>query len=82
MIPKLALEKAREGGWNPGRSYTESHWALVAMKAGFWQGLAKAIGHHANETKDFFGCDLARCFYDLVLFEKSTSDYWKELLTK
>lgn len=52
MIPKLAIEKAIEGGWHSGDTENASYWvkqaevfpAKITLDPAFWRGLGKALG--------------------------------------
>jgi hypothetical protein len=50
MIPKRAIEKAIEGGWQPTDNsrhndyYGSWNWQGIALDHSFWQALGKALG--------------------------------------
>lgn len=58
-IPKEAIEKAIEGGWNPVGSNALSVYEAVdplrpqeiALDPTFWQALGKNLGYDADSTK-------------------------------
>jgi hypothetical protein len=98
MIPKEAITKAKEGGWDPGRQYSPSNWQFVTTRIDFWQTLGKALGPFAKgkgrlhlaspkgvaiaDESLDWGRYTAHRFWDLVFQGKPTEKFWKELLTK
>ncbi len=83
MIPKQAIKKAIEGGWNPSyRERTDAHYTVLMPT--FWQALGKASGWQKSLT--FFAVDIpsweaqALRFHRLILTGGDLDAYWKEVL--
>lgn len=91
MIPKAAIEKAIEGGWNSPKSgsLADMIWETTALDPTFWQALGKSLGWPTGkepdvslfewETKGWSG--RAHQFFDLILTGQDTAAFWDELLT-
>lgn len=88
-IPREAIEKAIEGGWNPSGSATISmqeaierlRYEEIALDPTFWQALGKSLGWAGgNETAEMFAATQLHKFVDLILQGKSTEAFWQELL--
>lgn len=60
MIPKLAIEKAIEGGWNKPQFYVQDNqpehllWQVVVLDRTFWIALGKALGWNGVWEMNFF----------------------------
>lgn len=124
MIPKEAIEKAIEGGWqyrdntfirNPIKTLIERdriyvqgapkgdgwhggeamekladlNYYKIALDPTFWQSLGKVlewakVGDNPNARTTYFGnytwLGHAHCFYDVILSEGSTTEFWNYLL--
>jgi hypothetical protein len=89
MIPEQALEKAKEGGWDKSRGYIDTEFSeeAVALDKTFWIALGKAMGWTLksrawNSTHDAATWIVnAQHFYDLILTEQPTENFWAELLS-
>jgi hypothetical protein len=95
MIPKQAIEKAIEGGWNDkiGGHYEEiGFWQTIALDPTFWQALGKALGWNGLILELIPDADRGKIidpnewhghaldFYDLILTGGDTEAFWNELL--
>lgn len=91
MIPREAIQKAIQGGYGGRFDSPEtilashSQWQL-ALSAPFWQALSKALGWVVQSIQDpkptnFQWYHEAHRFYDLILRDKSTAEFWEELLS-
>lgn len=93
MIPREALIKATEGGWKPDWSYVghenvidgilavEGDMALVALTNAFWQALGKSLGWSEKNYKTTEWHYQAMRFYDLILNNQPTDEFWEEILS-
>lgn len=88
MIPKEAIEKAIEGGWEPYKTRTTlPNWQITALDPAFWQALGKALGWpsvtpgNSVMTQEFPQTWRyhALHFYDLILTGGDTAAFWKSL---
>lgn len=75
MIPQQVIHKAIDGGWRyvGGRS-----WHVNVLDPYFWQALD--LGHSSKGGSNARWLKTAHHFYDLVLQEQDTTEFWKELL--
>jgi len=85
MIPKVAIEKAIEGGWNDrlyrvdmGNRSVWTHSEALVLDPAFWQALGRALGWEEYHWKH--DRTTQHRFYDLVLTGGDTEAYWNELL--
>lgn len=96
MISKLAIDKAISAGWRPLPHLTHNELCAIALDATFWQSLGKALGPFADGDglfhlesprgvaidRDVSWADYtAHRFYDLILTDVSTEEFWAELLS-
>lgn len=87
MIPKQAIEKAIEGGWQPTIPHERMPTASIALDPTFWQALGKGCGWVEKHTPDHLECpdlecwcNIANIFTRIVLTDGDTEKFWKELL--
>ncbi len=94
-IPKEAIEKAIEGGWREDdadfinlalswRNDEDVRWEQIALDPSFWKCLGKALGWKESKRwgdglPDVPWRDNAHRFYDLILTNTPTDEYWKKL---
>lgn len=117
-IPKEIIEKAIEGGWFGGYSFSQDKYEEgkyifvmaddctheqfrqhqvrrlssedIAFDPSFWQALGKSLGWNYPVMRDGRWSpehslmpnwrDCAQDFYDLILTNKSTDQFWSQLL--
>lgn len=84
-IPKIAIEKAIEGGWYPNAheqginwSGIDQPWQVTICDQTFWQALGKALGWGKARAENPW--PEAHRFYDLILTNQSTEQFWKNML--
>lgn len=96
LIPKEAIELAIEGGWQvflhpKTGNYVHNEdkhalpfaldWQEIALDPDFWRALGKVLEWDNPETEDYFEWHIqAMNFYDLVLTNGDTAQFWRELL--
>lgn len=90
-IPKEAIEKAIEAGWdNSTPQFSDCRdFCSAALDPSFWQALGKSCGweEHANvhSREKILGSYGSRArleahrFYDLILIGGDTTKFWEEL---
>lgn len=62
MIPKEAIEKGIEGGWETYASYWQTiDWQVIALDPSFWQALGKALGWLAK----YLQTECPKCHHDV-----------------
>lgn len=92
LIPKEALEKAIEGGWNlyPGMTDYPPSQKLqaaakitfqerIALDPAFWRSLGTALGWFERVGVPYWQIH-AHDFYDLVLTGQDPAPFWQSLL--
>ena len=84
IIPKEAIEKAIEGGWNDARLDYEATYADIALDHSFWQALGMALEWEGAIDRRPFATEwenYAHAFYHRILTGGDTQAFWDELLT-
>lgn len=95
-IPKEAITKAIEGGWEPrkydlGADCEFNEWMHFALDPTFWQCLGKALGwytpvfndkHRFSHNHSIYPnwLEVALDFQELILTGGDAKAYWDELL--
>lgn len=91
MIPKQAIEKAIEGGWQHEiKDFAEYalatfnpsgiRWQVIALDKTFWQALGKALGWVPDYALEAGWGHYAHMFYRLIHTGGDTEKFWADLL--